>query len=148
MGLKIKKSSKPFKMENASKQTTIYIILKQSSGKKQYQYCHLLFLINVKIPSTLETFYKDKYEIKINTKKITFITLEETFLNTKDYQEYKSKKQIISTPWLFYDSIHKGNIWEKLLFSKTLLKNKENLTKEYTINNVGITCNRLFRYFI
>jgi hypothetical protein len=74
--------------------------------------------------------------------------LEETILNTKDYQEYKSKKQIISTPWLFYDSIHKGNIWEKLLFSKTLLKNKENLTKEYTINNVGITCNRLFRYFI
>ena len=147
MGLKIKKSSKPFKMENASKQTTIYIFMKQSLGKKQYQYCNIVFL-NVKNPSVLETFHKDSFEIKINTKKITFITLEETFLNTKEYQEYKSKKQIISTPWLFYDSMHKGSIWEKLLFSKTLLKNKENLTKEYTINNIGITCNRLFRYFI
>lgn len=148
MGLKIKKSSKSFKMEHAPKQTTIYIIVKQSPGKKQYKYCNVLFLKNVKNKSISETFHKDIFYIKIHSKNITFILLDDSFFNTKHYEGYKSKKQIIATPWLFYDSTHNGTIWEKLLFSKTLLKNKENLNKEYTINNICITCNRLFRYFI
>lgn len=139
---------KPITFHTTKEKVIFTVYIQHSPQKKENQKEHqyvILHFFNLGKKINYEEYQSALEEsTEIQFKKNTIIW---NIIN-KDYA-VKYKKHIDARiPWLFFKREQVGSIWEKILFSKSVLCNKTLLHKELLYNKVNFTLNTLFRFLI